>query len=141
MIITKEDLRAAICLIEGVLERDLVEPMGKVIHRPPEAGHVAKVSNNQLDMMRHCAGMVWDRGSFMPYRNHYYASTSVDGYEELMDLVDQGLMVVRFPDPPDLAKVETTNNLDYPPAHTFSLTDEGCHMLGLSSLDAIEVRG
>jgi len=83
-----------------------------------------EVTNSQLDMMRHTVGL--DRGK-KPYRNHYSSADGCTGIDELLELVDMGLMTKR------------RNRLDeMGESYIFNLTDSGCRMLGLSGLDAIE---
>ena len=83
-----------------------------------------KVNQKQLDMMRHAVGL--NRGK-KPYRNHYSSADGCDGIEELLELVDIGLMTKR------------RNSLDeMGESYIFHLTDKGCWMLGLSGLDALE---
>jgi len=48
-----------------------------------------RVTQEQLDMMRHTIGI---RDAKKPYRNYYNASEGCDGFQNLVDLVEMGLM-------------------------------------------------
>jgi len=80
-----------------------------------------RVTQEQLDLMRHTAGMVgWKK----PYRNYFTADDGHSDWETLNELVEMGLMVKR--------------NSPLSPGSIFHLTDQGCWMLGISGTDALE---
>lgn len=67
--------------------------------------YFGKVSNNQLKIMEHTIGLSSHYGKkpyknakgkklkrYIAYRNYYNASIKNDGYNDIMDLVNKGLM-------------------------------------------------
>lgn len=80
-----------------------------------------KVTQNQLDLMRHTVGL--DRGN-KPYRNYFSADEGHDSLDDLNDLVDMGLM--------------KKNKTGISPDIIFSLTDTGCYMLNINGIDSID---
>lgn len=79
-----------------------------------------KVSQEQLDLMRHTVGLDWQA---IPYRNYFFSGEECDGYSDLVDLVNMGFMTSR----------ESTGT----PNTMFHLTDKGCRIINLTGLDAI----
>ena len=72
-----------------------------------------RVTNEQLDIMRHAAGL--DR-SKTPYRNHYSFDEGYGSWDALQELVEMGLMEKE-------ENPSSSNTLFY-------LTVQGCRMLG-----------
>ena len=80
-----------------------------------------RVTQEQLDLMRHTVGMV---GGKKPYRNYFAADEGHCDWELLNGLVEMGLMVKR--------------NAPLSPGSIFHLTDQGCWMLGLTGTEALK---
>ena len=80
-----------------------------------------RVTQEQLDLMRHTAGIV---GGKKPYRNYFTADDGHSDWEALNELVEMGLIVKR----------NAPLSLD----SIFHLTDQGCRMLGLPGTNVLE---
>ncbi len=80
-----------------------------------------KVTNAQLDLMRHAVGMT--SPGKLPFRNYFFAEKGHEDFDNLMQLVNMGLMKT--------GKSRLSDDT------LFCLTDQGCWMLGISGTDAI----